>query len=99
MESAVLVLHHLHLTIHGEPVGMYVEEAHKDTYHDAFPMEILVLLHLFYHYHPAISRRHHEVVGVIGTKQAYRTAEKVEHNAPYRTKNHGKDVERHMAVE
>ena len=47
---AVLVVYELNLAVYREPVGVYVEQAHENAYHQALVMEVFVLLDFFYDY-------------------------------------------------
>ena len=98
MEVSVLVMHHFYLAVYRKPVGMYVEETHEDADHDAFLMQVFLFHHLFYYNHFAVGRGYHKLVGinVVLSEFAYRTAEEVECNTPYRTEKYGIHVKRYV---
>ena len=60
MEVAVIVAYILDRSVGGNPVGMHVEKAHEDAYHDAPVVEIFVFLRLFHHDDLAVGRRQNE---------------------------------------
>ena len=71
---------YLHCAIHGNPVGMHIEEAHEDAHHDATVMEIFIFLHLFHHHYLTIGRSHHHAIR-LAREQTYGTLEEIEQNS------------------
>src|SRR3712207_8468706 len=73
-----LMVHELYLSVYREPVGVHVEEAHKDRNHDTLLVKILIFHHLFYHYNLSIGRGYHHIVGILAAEIAYGATEKVQ---------------------
>ena len=80
VEVAIEVLDKLHHAVHGKPVGVDVEEAHKDADHQAAVVEVLILLHLLDDDDLAVGRRHHDMFRVLDVEVADRAAIEVEHD-------------------
>jgi hypothetical protein len=76
MEVTVVMLDHLNGAIHRNPVGMHIEQAHKDTYHYTFVVEVFCLLDFLHYYHFTISRSNDDTFG-IALETADGTLEKV----------------------
>ena len=95
---AVVVSYGLHLAVNGEPVGVYVEEAHEDAHHDAALVEVDVLVDFLDHYYASVCRRYHESRCVFFGEEADGAAEEVDDDAVDGAHDCGEAPERHLAV-
>jgi hypothetical protein len=77
----------LHLSINGEPIGMYIEQAHKDADHQTLVVEILCLFYFLNDHHFAIGGSHYDTLCVISGKIANGTAEEIQHDTIYNGSN------------
>ena len=95
---AVYVLHEFHLSVNGEPVGVYVPKTHEDGNHQSAVVEVGRIVHLFNNHNLAICRCHHQVVGVFDIQVSYWTSVEVEYDTIYRTKDYYENPERNLVV-
>ena len=95
---AVLVVHAFHTPVDGKPVGVHVEKAHENGYHEARLVEILVFLHFFHHHHLAVGRGHHDFLNKVLVKITYRATEEIEQYAVYHSHHRYKTPKRYLGV-
>ena len=98
MEVAVVVGYGLHFAVNGEPVGVYVEEAHEDAHHDATLVEVDILVDFLDYYYAAIGWSYYQARCVFFGKEAYGAAEEVDDDAVDGAHDCREAPERHLAV-
>ena len=64
MKVSVMVFHQPYGSVHRNPVGMYVGQAHEYGNHQSAVMEIFVFVHLFYHDDFTVGRSYDNVFRV-----------------------------------
>jgi hypothetical protein len=84
--------YHFDGAVNGNPVGVYVQKAHEDTYHDALVVKILSLFNFFYNNHATISRGNNNTVCVT-LETTNGTLEEIGKNQVYTNANACKYVE------
>ena len=92
MEVAVLMFYQFYCAVHGNPVGMHVEQTHEDTHHDSPVVEVFVLLHFLYHHHSPVGRCYNKMVRV-SIIDSDGTAEEVYHDKIYCRAEGQKNIE------
>ena len=97
MEIAVVVLGHLDVAVHGEPVGMYVGDAHKDGHHQSAVVEIFVFLYFLHNDHLAVSSGHDRIFR-IAVEESDGAAEEVDDNQRENRCDAAHDIERQEAT-
>ena len=99
VESTILMMYEFYLAINREPVGMHVEKAHEDTYHDTTLMEILVLVNFLNHNDATISRSNNDIFRVILSEIADRTTEEVYNDTIYCREDNSKAIKWNVGLE
>lgn len=84
------MLHEFHLTIHREPVGMNIPEAHEDGNHQAAVTEVGSILHLFYHHNLSVGWCYYQFRSILYVEVSDRTTVEVEYDTIYRTEHNNK---------
>ena len=97
MEVAVLVVHELNPSVNGEPVGVDVEQAHEDAYHEALVVEVFCFFHFLYDNNLSVGRSHDNLVG-LAFKESFGASEEVEYYGVYNTEDHNVAPEHELAV-
>ena len=98
-ELTVLVLHEFHLSIHREPVGMNIPQAHEDGNHQALIVEVRSVIYFFYYHNLAVCRSYYELLGILYVQVANRAAVEIEHDAIYHSEDNKEYPERYLVVE
>ena len=98
MVVAILMVYEFHFALYGKPVGVYVEETHKDAYHQALVVEVGVFLYLFYHDNLAVGGSYHNLA-CVALEISLRATEEVEHYGIEYAEDGGKSPEGGLAID
>ena len=92
------MVNELHLAIDRKPISMNIQRTHEDADHEAFIVEILVLLSFLDDHNLTIGRCHHKFLGVT-IVIADRATVEIECHHPGCTKNEDKSPKRYRRLD
>lgn len=86
VEVAVVVCYEFHTSVYGEPVGVYVEETHENTHHNAALVKVCVFVYFLNHYYTSVGWSYYNLLCVFAWENLIGQRKKLM-TIPYTTAN------------
>ena len=93
------MVNELESTINRKPVGVYIEETHKNRYHHPFVVEVCVFFYFFNNHDLTVGRSYDDLIGFIFTEISDGALIKVYDDGIGRSQYHETYAERNLRVE